>query len=278
MTRQYSLCGDRWDPFTYRVGVLREQAGRGGSAYVHDELEVGDLVGVGGPRNNFALVPSRAVPVRRRRHRHHPAAADGARRPSCSAPTGGCSTAAADAHVDGLPRRAGRRTATASRWCRRTSTACCDLPAFLGEPATRRADLLAAARPRCSRRWSGLRRLAARTRCAPSGSSPRSSARRCGRRRSRSSSPAPAPTVTVPPEMTVLDAVGRPASTCCPPAGRASAAPARRRSSTALPDHRDALLDDAERAAGDCMYICVSRASQRPPRPRPLSPSTGGLP
>jgi ferredoxin-NADP reductase len=58
MTRQYSLCGDRWDPFTYRVGVLREQAGRGGSAYVHDQLEVGDLVGVGGPRNNFALVPS----------------------------------------------------------------------------------------------------------------------------------------------------------------------------------------------------------------------------
>src|SRR4051794_8884190 len=58
MTRQYSLCGDRRDPFTYRVGVLREQSGRGGSAYVHDELEVGDLVGVGGPRNNFALVPS----------------------------------------------------------------------------------------------------------------------------------------------------------------------------------------------------------------------------
>ena len=58
MTRQYSLCGDRWDPFTYRVGVLREQASRGGSVYVHDELEVGDLVGVGGPRNNFALVPA----------------------------------------------------------------------------------------------------------------------------------------------------------------------------------------------------------------------------
>ena len=26
------------------------------------------------------------------------------------------------------------------------------------------------------------------------------------------------------------------------------------------PDHRDSLLDDDERAAGDCMYICVSRA------------------
>src|SRR5215211_8643441 len=58
LTRQYSLCGDRWDPTTYRVGVLREPEGRGGSAFVHDALAVGDLVGVGGPRNNFPLVPS----------------------------------------------------------------------------------------------------------------------------------------------------------------------------------------------------------------------------
>jgi ferredoxin len=26
------------------------------------------------------------------------------------------------------------------------------------------------------------------------------------------------------------------------------------------PDHRDSLLDDDERAAGDCMYVCVSRS------------------
>lgn len=58
LTRQYSLCGDRWDPFTYTVGVLRERAGRGGSAYVHDALQPGHRVGVGGPRNNFPLVPA----------------------------------------------------------------------------------------------------------------------------------------------------------------------------------------------------------------------------
>jgi len=58
LTRQYSLCGDRWDARSYRVGVLRETAGRGGSAYVHEQLQPGDLVGVGGPRNNFPLVPS----------------------------------------------------------------------------------------------------------------------------------------------------------------------------------------------------------------------------
>jgi ferredoxin len=26
------------------------------------------------------------------------------------------------------------------------------------------------------------------------------------------------------------------------------------------PDHRDSVLDDAERAAGTCMFVCVSRS------------------
>ncbi|WP_043808024.1 PDR/VanB family oxidoreductase [Rhodococcus triatomae] len=55
VTRQYSLCGDPGDTSSLTVGVLREPNGRGGSAYVHDKLAVGDLVEVGGPRNHFAL-------------------------------------------------------------------------------------------------------------------------------------------------------------------------------------------------------------------------------
>ncbi|MFG1687812.1 PDR/VanB family oxidoreductase [Nonomuraea sp. NPDC049269] len=58
LVRQYSLCGDPADRFTYRVAVLREPDSRGGSALVHDELRPGDLVEVGGPRNHFALVPA----------------------------------------------------------------------------------------------------------------------------------------------------------------------------------------------------------------------------
>ena len=56
--RQYSLCGDRWDPFHYRIAVLREPLSRGGSRYIHDQLAVGDALPIGGPRNNFALVPA----------------------------------------------------------------------------------------------------------------------------------------------------------------------------------------------------------------------------
>jgi hypothetical protein len=63
MIRQFSLCGDRSDAFQYRVGVLREPAGRGGSAYIHDVLQAGDLAGLGGLRNNFPPVPSSAEEI-----------------------------------------------------------------------------------------------------------------------------------------------------------------------------------------------------------------------
>lgn len=55
LARQYSLCGDPDDRRTWRVAVLREQAGRGGSRYVHERLRPGDIVEAGGPRNHFAL-------------------------------------------------------------------------------------------------------------------------------------------------------------------------------------------------------------------------------
>ncbi|MGY1637679.1 PDR/VanB family oxidoreductase [Geodermatophilus sp. SYSU D00742] len=58
LTRQYSLCGDPDDRSVWRIGVLREPEGRGGSAYVHDELTEGVEVDVRGPRNNFPLVPA----------------------------------------------------------------------------------------------------------------------------------------------------------------------------------------------------------------------------
>jgi ferredoxin-NADP reductase len=56
--RQYSLCGDRADVYRWRIGILREPNGGGGSAYAHDHLRPGDEVLVRGPRCHFKLEPA----------------------------------------------------------------------------------------------------------------------------------------------------------------------------------------------------------------------------
>jgi ferredoxin-NADP reductase len=55
LERQYSLCGEPADRTRWRIAVLREAESRGGSAYVHGRLAVGDRVRVRGPRNHFPL-------------------------------------------------------------------------------------------------------------------------------------------------------------------------------------------------------------------------------
>lgn len=56
LTRHYSLCGDVADSSSWKVAVLREPDGRGGSAYIHDEVAQGACLRVTGPSNNFPLV------------------------------------------------------------------------------------------------------------------------------------------------------------------------------------------------------------------------------
>ncbi len=53
--RQYSLCGDVTSRDTWQIAVLRTPDSRGGSTYVHDFVEVGDVLMVRGPRNHFSL-------------------------------------------------------------------------------------------------------------------------------------------------------------------------------------------------------------------------------
>ncbi|PRB70524.1 PDR/VanB family oxidoreductase [Arthrobacter sp. MYb213] len=55
LSRHYSLCGDRGDANAYEVAVLNEPNSRGGSRYIHEVLAEGDIVTVGTPRNNFFL-------------------------------------------------------------------------------------------------------------------------------------------------------------------------------------------------------------------------------
>ncbi len=56
LTRQYSLCGDFDNATVWRIGVLLDPNSRGGSKYVHEELHEGASIRVRGPRNHFPLV------------------------------------------------------------------------------------------------------------------------------------------------------------------------------------------------------------------------------
>ncbi|CND73572.1 ferredoxin [Mycobacterium tuberculosis] len=57
VVRQYSLCGDPADRSRWRIAVLRERRSRGGSARIHT-LGRGERLWLRGPRNNFELRPA----------------------------------------------------------------------------------------------------------------------------------------------------------------------------------------------------------------------------
>jgi ferredoxin-NADP reductase len=59
--RQYSLCSDPGDASRYRIAVKREEDGRGGSRWVHENLSEGVEAHVSAPRCNFRL----AAPAKR---------------------------------------------------------------------------------------------------------------------------------------------------------------------------------------------------------------------
>ena len=256
-TRQYSLCGSRWDAFRYRVGVLREPAGRGGSAFVHDRLQVGDTVGVGGPRNNFALVPSARylfiaggigiTPLLPMVHQADVLSADwdlvyGGRRRSSMAFLDELAGYGDRVHVhpedeDGL----------------------LDLPAWLGEVRPDTAVYCCGPGPlldaveRACRGWPpyALRteRFVAKEQRAPVRDTPFEV------RLARSGT-----AVTVTPEVTVLDAVRAAGAQVLSSCQQGTCGTCETDVVQGVPDHRDSILGDAERAAGDCMFICVSRS------------------
>ena len=58
MYRQYSLCGDFTNKKEYKIAVLLESHGRGGSKFIHENITEGAMIKVRPPRNNFHFVES----------------------------------------------------------------------------------------------------------------------------------------------------------------------------------------------------------------------------
>lgn len=58
LERQYSLCSDPANDRLWRIAVLLEPDSRGGSTHLHERVHVGDRLTVRGPRNHFQLIPA----------------------------------------------------------------------------------------------------------------------------------------------------------------------------------------------------------------------------
>ncbi|MBA0125314.1 oxidoreductase [Haloechinothrix sp. YIM 98757] len=257
LTRQYSLCGDRWDAYRYRVGVLREPDGRGGSAYVHDRLRVGDSVGVGGPRNNFPLVPSDnylfiaggigITPLMPMLHQADLLGAEwslvyGGRHRGSMAFLGELARYGDRVHV--VPEDERGRP---------------DLDTWLGEP---RDDV----RVYCCGPPGLLD--AVDTACATWPAPALRTERFTARQQESQVRDAPfevvlarrGTTVTVTPGVSVLDAVRTAHVDVLSSCMRGTCGTCATGVLDGVVDHRDSLLTDDERAAGDCMFPCVSRS------------------
>lgn len=55
MVRQYSLCNSPTDTNSYSISVKRDPQSRGGSEHIHSHLGAGDIIRISTPRNNFPL-------------------------------------------------------------------------------------------------------------------------------------------------------------------------------------------------------------------------------
>lgn len=55
MTRSYSLLNQQGERERYVIAVQRDRTSRGGSKWIHQNLKPGEIVSVNGPRNNFKV-------------------------------------------------------------------------------------------------------------------------------------------------------------------------------------------------------------------------------
>lgn len=262
VVRQYSLCGDPDDRSALQLAVLREEASRGGSQHVHDRLTEGDIVRVRGPRNHFPLVRADRylfiaggigiTPLLPMIARVNAAGAD------WRLVYGGRRRASMAFHTELEERYPGRVTVHPQ-----DEADLLDLPALLTGPdltvyCCGPEGLLAAVEERCAT-W-------------PPG------ALRVERFRPREGAPdAPreefefevelaraGTTLTVPVDRSLLDAIEESGVQVLSSCREGTCGTCETTVLAGIPEHRDSILNDEEKAANDAMMICVSRS--RSPR------------
>ncbi|MCC8243191.1 PDR/VanB family oxidoreductase [Saccharothrix luteola] len=252
LVRQYSLCGDPADRSTLQVAVLHEPAGRGGSRYVHSTLGEGSTVRVRGPRNQFPLVAAERylfvaggigitpiVPMIR---------AVAGRGASWRLLYGG-RTRSSMAFAGDLRERYGDRVVVRPQ----DETGLLELDSFLAADAEVYCcgpePLLAAVEQRSPARLH-VERFTPRA-VEGERTSFEVELARSGR------------TLVVPEDESILDAVEEAGIAVLSSCREGTCGTCETGVLEGVPDHRDSVLDDEERAACDVMMICVSRSRSR---------------
>jgi ferredoxin-NADP reductase len=259
LIRQYSLCGDPADRRTWRIAVLREPAGRGGSAVVHDELHPGARVTVRGPRNHFPFEPAARclflaggigiTPI-------IPMLTAAERAGTQWKLVYGGRTSASMAFADDLRDTYGDRIELRPQ----DEHGLLDLAAVLGEPREDTlvyccgpAPLLDAVERQCTTWPSGALRV---ERFSPKETGDPVRAESFEVELASSGL-----TLVVAPDRSVLDTVLEAGVQVLSSCQEGTCGTCETAVLDGTVDHRDSLLTEEEKAAGDTMLICVSRAA-----------------
>ncbi|MEU0166662.1 PDR/VanB family oxidoreductase [Streptomyces iakyrus] len=252
LERQYSLCGDPADRSAWRIAVLREPAGRGGSAHVHEQLGEDAKVRVRGPRNNFRLEPAS-------RYRF---VAGGIGITPLLPMLAAAEAAGAEWTLlyGGRTRGSMAFAAELGRYGDRVTfapedeTGLLDLPSVLDDvPAGTLVyccgpgPLLDAVEARCPSGVLRVERFQPKEQETGGNTAFEVELARSGR------------TLTVAPDVSVLDAVRDSGVEVLYSCTEGTCGTCETDVLDGEPDHRDSVLTDDERAAGETMLICVSR-------------------
>ncbi|MFI7024971.1 PDR/VanB family oxidoreductase [Micromonospora sp. NPDC049900] len=259
LVRQYSLCGDPADRTALQVAVHLASDGRGGSRHVHERLLPGTQVRVVGPRNAFRLVEADRylflaggigiTPIRPMVAAADAAGADW--RLVYGGRSGSTMAFAAD-----LRQTYGDRV----RLRPQDETGPLDVDTLIGDAGDAvvyccgPAGLIDAVQQRC-RAWPPGRlhveRFAPTEQAATGDHTVEVELALSGR------------TVHVPPETSILAALEHAGTQVLSSCREGTCGTCETTVLDGVPEHRDSLLTEEERAAGDTMLICVSRARTR---------------
>jgi len=258
LVRQYSLCGDPQQRDRYEIAVLDELESRGGSRFLCRELAAAAELCIGFPRQLFPLQRSAnyffiaggigitpLLPMLRE------ATACGANWQLLYGGRSRDSMAFAEALVHAY----GERVHVAPQ----DASGLLDLDRWIGKPmpntlvyACGPEALLQAVEARCAQWPAGslhTERFAPKPMNAIEDDRPLEVVlKRSGQ------------TLSVPPGTSILEAAEAAGVSCLSACGQGTCGTCWTRVLEGVPDHRDSLLDDEQRDAGDQMLICVSRA------------------